>query len=114
MVLFFLITGLLAIRRVHDPFVSMTKSLEKIIGGDLSQEITLKPKDEFQNVAETLNDMLRKKREEFRRFSEGCHKLSKGLVESGVAHRQGGETAAHRAKLILEVEKLRSKGAFSG
>jgi methyl-accepting chemotaxis protein len=57
----------------------MSKDINKIAEGDLSTNISLREKDEFQDVAIDLNQMTEKLREDFSLTKENCLNISKSL-----------------------------------
>lgn len=55
---------------IAKPINDLTKTAERIAFGDLNERITLKRKDEFGRLAQSLNRMAERLREEFRKEKE--------------------------------------------
>jgi methyl-accepting chemotaxis protein len=74
-----ILSGIWMIRNSSGPLFRMSKDINKIAEGDLSTNISLREKDEFQDVAIDLNQMTEKLREDFSLTKENCLNISKSL-----------------------------------
>jgi len=76
-----LIAGaLISTKRTSGPLYRMSKDIRKIAGGDLSTTVSLREKDEFQEVAETLNSMAGTLRSEFTSIANTYTDISRQLA----------------------------------
>jgi methyl-accepting chemotaxis protein len=73
------ITGIWMIRKSSGPIYRMSKDIERFAAGDLSAHIGLREKDEFQDVAVQLNDMMKTLGGELVSIREQYHSLSLSL-----------------------------------
>lgn len=74
-----ILSGIWMIRNSSGPLYRMAKDINKIAEGDLSTNISLRGKDEFQDVAIDLNHMTEKLRTDFSSIKENCLNISKSL-----------------------------------
>jgi methyl-accepting chemotaxis protein len=79
-ILFLLIlAGTWMIKKVTGPMYRMSKDLNKFSQGDMSAHIELREKDEFQDVAAQLNDMMKRLRGELVAIGEQYQSVSISL-----------------------------------
>jgi len=74
-----ILSGIWMIRNSSGPLYRMARDINKIAEGDLSTNISLREKDEFQDVAIDLNHMTEKLRADFSSTKENCLNISKSL-----------------------------------
>lgn len=74
-----ILSGIWMIRNSSGPLNRMSKDISTIAEGDLSTNISLRGKDEFQDVAIDLKHMTEKLRADFLSTKENCLNISKSL-----------------------------------
>ncbi len=74
-----ILSGIWMIRNSSGPLYRMERDINKIAEGDLSTNISLREKDEFQDVAIDLSHMTEKLRADFSSTKENCLNISKSL-----------------------------------
>jgi len=73
------IFGIWIIRKSSGPLYRMSKDLDTFAQGDMSARIELREKDEFQDVATELNDMMKRLRGELVAIGEQYQSVSLSL-----------------------------------
>jgi len=74
-----ILSGIWMIRNSSGPLYRMARDINKIAEGDLTTNISLRGKDEFQDVAIDLSHMIDKLRADFSSTKENCLNISKSL-----------------------------------
>ena len=74
-----ILTGIWMIRNASGPLNRMSKDISRIAEGDLSTNISLREKDEFQDVAIDLKNMAEKLRADFSSTKDNCLNISTSL-----------------------------------
>jgi len=74
-----LITGMWMMKKTTGPLHRMSRDINRIADGDLSVNITLRQKDEFQDTADDLNRMTGSIREGFEMINEKYGDVSKAV-----------------------------------
>ncbi len=70
------VIAFLVIRKTAGPLYRMSNDIRRIADGDLSAGVSLREKDEFKDVADTLNSMTQYLRTEFSSMSEKYNDIS--------------------------------------
>jgi methyl-accepting chemotaxis protein len=93
-------------KRLSPPLFSLKKDIARIAGGDLMSEVSLSSDEEFQDLADDLNDMrcgLQQKivrlREQFQTLSTAADELHRSTIE-------GKLSLTHAAALHGAVEQM--------
>lgn len=104
-----LITGIWMIRNTSGPLYRMARDIRKITAGDLSTTVSLREKDEFQDVAETLNTMAGKLRSEFASISDEYKDISELLAGLETPVRKGDVSPKDYDLLIEKISDIHSR-----
>ncbi len=116
---FFIIIALFIIRSINRPINTVVNAAGQIAGGDLTQTIQIKSRDEMGSMAASLNSMIENLRDAFRRIvvtvekmssdTEGLSGLSKKLLDGAEQQRtkveQVAVTSTEMSQTILDVAK---------
>ena len=103
------IAGALMMRKAGNPLYRMVKDLQRIQEGDFSRDIILRQKDEFNDVAVALNDMLGKMRRRFGEFEKAYEDISEALMELNIAHAKGAPVKKKEEKIMQMTHTLENK-----
>jgi methyl-accepting chemotaxis protein len=103
-----IISGIWMIRNSSGPLFRMSKDINKIAEGDLSTNIYLREKDEFQDVAIDLNHMTEKLREAFSSTKENCLNISKSLGTLKTLLAAGKISEGNYDNVLENINNLRS------
>ena len=101
---FLAVAGIWMMKKVTGPLYRISKDLNKFAQGDMSVHIELREKDEFQDVARELNDMMQRLREELVAIGEEYQSVSISLssLEDAVT---SGDTS-HLKGLLKNLSEL--------
>jgi len=97
------ITGIWMMKKTSGPLFRMTKDINRIADGDLSTNITLRQKDEFQGVAVELNDMTASIRDRFDLIIDKYADISKAVEGS----KGRGNTVEDCEAILRRIEGLK-------
>jgi methyl-accepting chemotaxis protein len=75
----FILVAIRMIRKTSGPLYRMANDIMKVTDGNLSIKITLRQKDEFKDVANELNNMLRELRERFKIINDRYIEISRSI-----------------------------------
>ena len=103
------ITGALMMRKVNGPIYRITKDLKLIGQGNFSSDIILRQRDEFRDVAESLNEMLARLRGRFCQSKAGYEKISKELLELESIQARGNSLDYKTEKIIDMIRELQEQ-----
>jgi len=78
-----IIISILMIRKASGPLYRMITDIMKVTNGNLSVDITLRQKDEFKDVANELNNMVRNLRSRFKVINERYSGISRTVENHG-------------------------------
>ena len=95
-------------KRLSPPLYSLKKDIARIAGGDLLNEVSLSPDEEFQYLAADLDGMRRGLREKIVRLKEQQRLLSAAADELSRSTLEGKLSLAHSASLQAAVEQMKA------
>jgi methyl-accepting chemotaxis protein len=104
-----IITGIWMIRNTSGPLYRMSKDIRKVAEGDLSTSVSLREKDEFQDVAETLNTMVGQLRSEFVAITGKYTDISKLLAGLESPSRKGEVSPEDYDALLKNISDIESR-----
>lgn len=76
-----IMSGMWMIRKASGPLYRMSRDIDRIAEGNLSVNVSLREKDAFQNVADSLNEMTVRLRTEFSVIHDKCNDISRSLED---------------------------------
>ncbi|KUJ96079.1 MAG: two-component system, NtrC family, sensor kinase [Desulfonauticus sp.] len=85
-VLLAIITFLFLVKNVNKPLKNIEKAIQKIVSGDYESIPKIKTGDEFENLAENINNLLKEMRLRNRQLLQKEKMAALGTLTSGVAH----------------------------
>jgi methyl-accepting chemotaxis protein len=94
-------------QRLLKPLSALKGSIATIADGDLTGKVILRKEDEFQYVAEDLDEMRRGLQEKFARLKERQQELSAKAREFSTSTLEREQSPAHAASLQSAVERMR-------
>lgn len=98
-----LITGIWMMKKTTGPLYRMSRDINRIADGDLSVNITLRQKDEFQDTAEELNRMTGSIRKGFEINNEKYEDVSKAIM----GLEDGGSMTENCKTVLKSIEGLK-------
>ena len=104
-----IITGIWMIRNASGPLYRMSKDIRKIAEGDLSTTVSLRGKDEFQDVAETLNTMAGKLKSKFASIADEYTEISRLLAGLETPVRNGEVSPKDYDVLVGKISDIQSR-----
>lgn len=99
------ITGIWMMKKTSGPLYRMSKDINRIADGDLSVNITLRQKDEFQDVAAELNDMTANIRDRFGLIIDKYADISKAVRNLD----EGGSKVNNCEAVLKSIEGLKGE-----
>lgn len=107
-----IIIGILMIRKTAGPIYRMITDIMKVANGDLSVDITLRQKDEFKDVANELNNMVRNLRGRLKVISEKYSGISRSIERyKALDSKEGLESIYKNIKTVEEeINKIIVRG----
>ncbi len=103
-----IISGIWMIRNSSGPLYRMSRDINKIAEGDLSINISLREKDEFQDVAIDLNHMTEKLRTDFSSIKENCLNISQSLGRLKTSLDDGKVSEGNYDNVLENINDLKS------
>jgi len=105
-----LIAGVMVVnRKTSGPLYRMSRDIRKIADGNLGTTVSLREKDEFQNVAETLNTMAGKLRSDFASIADAYYDISERLAGLGTPDAKGEASSKDYDTLLKNISDLESQ-----
>jgi methyl-accepting chemotaxis protein len=104
-----IITGIWMIRNASGPLYRMSKDIRIIADGDLSTTVSLREKDEFQDVAESLNTMVGKLRSEFVAITGKYTDISRLLAGLETPSKKGEVSPTDCDAILNNISELESR-----
>jgi len=95
------------VHRLSGPLGQIGRDLSRMAGGDLTSDIILREKDEFQDLAADLEEMRKELRARIARIKEQQAALSAAAAELGRSVREGNTSPQHVAFLESAVARMK-------
>ncbi|NOX35054.1 MAG: methyl-accepting chemotaxis protein [Deltaproteobacteria bacterium] len=98
------ITGFRMLKKINGPVYRLIKCLELIKNGDLSKPVVLRQKDEFTNVAKSLDDMREQIRRRFIESKKQYENISQAAkaIEKELINGKKVEKKVEKATFMIE------------
>lgn len=103
-----ILSGIWMIRNSSGPLNRMSKDISRIAEGDLSTNISLRGKDEFQDVAIDLKHMTERLRADFLLTKENCLNISKSLGRLKTLLEAGKISEGNYDNVLENINNLKS------
>lgn len=95
------------LHKLSGPLGQIRRDISRIAGGDLTSDIILREKDEFQDLAADLEGMRRELRERIARIKEQQAMLSATAAELRRSVQEGNASPKHVASLEAAVARMK-------
>lgn len=109
MVIISFVIGVFLSHKIAGPIYRFEKSVETIGTGDLTLNVKLRSKDEFQELAEYLNKMTLSLKERISRVKEVSEKMAMELNKLQEETKQSAEVEGSLAEITATLEDLLKK-----
>ena len=107
--LMLIIAGIWMMKKTRGPIFRITKDVMKVAAGDLSKDIVLRKKDEFQDVADEVNSMIGVLREKFKALNEQHRHVSESIDELKKGHNVPESAARSCASVLENINRLEAE-----
>lgn len=104
-----ILSGIWMIRNASGPLFRMSRDIDRIADGDLSTSVLLREKDEFQYVADALNNMATMLRAEFLSITNKYDDISRMLAAVDQSAREGAVSPEACDSIIKNITDLEAQ-----